>query len=189
VPRPEAEAPRGAPGLERAATAHAAHTHGTGGPDGSTATTEARDARAAGTQGPDPFQQVADRALKMVRMGDRDATLRLVPDHLGEVRIHITVDRGTVTADITAHNHLARHLLESHQGRLQQALLDGGADGARVSVSLGGEQAAQSDADPRGRDSQAFREPVDTVPEPEAPEPVAATPAPAASEGALSIRA
>jgi flagellar hook-length control protein FliK len=107
------------------------------------------------------FDQVMDHTLHMVRMGRHEASLRLVPDHLGEVRVRVSVDRGHVVADLTCHTPQARDLLEGHQARLQQALMDGGADGARVNVSLGGDQGRQGPQEnPAPRDADPVTAPA-----------------------------
>jgi flagellar hook-length control protein FliK len=118
---------------------------------GARQSTEVQAPRAsAPVQHPRQFDQVMDRTMRMVRMGDREATLQLTPEHLGEMKIRIVMERGGVTAELLVHNQAARDLVESNQGRLQQALMDNGAESAQVNVSLGGHGAAAgSDADPR----------------------------------------
>lgn len=188
--------------LARAAEA-AAHRHGDadapgahgGGPDkadalgSSSGTTDAAprvtaDLRAVRTDAArhaPAFDQVMDHTLRMVRLGTHEARLRLEPDHLGEVRVRISVDRGHVVADLTVHTHATRDLLEGQQARLQQALLDGGADGARVNVSLGGDQ---------GRDApEEGPAPEMEIAAPVPETPTAAVAAAAGEPGGLSIRA
>jgi flagellar hook-length control protein FliK len=94
------------------------------------------------------FDQVIDRTLRIVRVGDREATLQLTPDSLGEVKIKVVVERGVVSAELLVQQQATRELLTEQQGRLQQALLDAGADQAEVSVALGdarGDGATQRD--------------------------------------------
>ncbi len=82
------------------------------------------------------FDQVIDRTLQMVRGGEREITLRLSPDHLGELHIRVATGSGGLTAELMAQTTVAKELLESQQQRLQQALLDNGANAAQVNVSL-----------------------------------------------------
>lgn len=155
---------------------------GTGHQAAQVSSTRAEAARHAAT-----FDQVIDRTLHMVRVGDREANVRLVPEHLGEVRVRITLDRGTVTAHLTVHNAVARDLMEGQQARLEQALLDGGAGGAHVNVSMGGERTAGHAR--QDLPEAAPRAPVEADPV-EAPAPahdLAHTEA--AARGGVSIRA
>ncbi|MFQ5509019.1 MAG: flagellar hook-length control protein FliK [Leptospirillia bacterium] len=130
------------------------------------------------------FDQVMDRTLHMVRGGDREATLRLTPEHLGELKIRVVMERGGVMAEMVAQTQAARDLLESNQSRLQQALLDNGAESAQVDVSLGREQTAKGSGDDSNTSSRQTRS--DTPGEAQAQ--TGSTMArPAAAEGGVSI--
>ncbi|MBI5136422.1 MAG: flagellar hook-length control protein FliK, partial [Nitrospirae bacterium] len=108
------------------------------------------------------FDQVIDRTLRMVRVGDREATLQLTPEHLGELKIRVVVEGGMVSAHLTVHNAQTRDLIGDQLGRLEQALRDAGADGAQVDVGLnegnGKGQREQADGQPAQRQA--------TVPKP-----------------------
>jgi len=145
-------------------------------------TGDLRAVRAEAARHAPAFDRVMDQTLRMVRVGPHEASVRLVPDHLGEVHVRVSMDRGHVVADLTAHNPVTRELLESHQARLQEALVDGGADGARVNVSLGGEPGREPHDDRPAPREADFTAPV-------AAETPKATAHAAPGPGGLSIRA
>ncbi len=106
------------------------------------------------------FDQIIDRTLRMVKVGDREVTLQLTPDHLGEMKIRVVVERGLVSADLMAQEQITRELMADQQGRLQQALLDSGADQAQVNVSMG-----EAGSNPQRDDSPSDQERPDNQPE------------------------
>jgi flagellar hook-length control protein FliK len=78
-------------------------------------------------------QQEADNVARLVesmrvqfRQGVPEATVRLRPEHLGEVTIAIRVDRGVVSAVVHAETPAVQQWLESQEDKLRNGLADQG---------------------------------------------------------------
>jgi flagellar hook-length control protein FliK len=86
--------------------------------------------------------QTAENVSRMIesmrvqwRQGVPEATVRLNPEHLGEVTISIRVDRGAVTATVHAETPEVQQWLETQQDRLRSGLADQGLSLERFVVS------------------------------------------------------
>ncbi len=99
------------------------------------------------THGGDP-NAIVDQVLKglVVRSDGTSSqvSIRLVPDHLGEVSVKLTVDGGTVNASIVAQNGSVRDTLVANQQHLARALADSGLTLGGFSVDVSGGNAGQS---------------------------------------------
>lgn len=76
------------------------------------------------------MERVTQEVRWMIRNDRNEATIRLEPDHLGTMRIKVVQSEGTLRIEMTVDNQLARNLIESRLGDLQQRLSqqDMGAD-------------------------------------------------------------
>jgi len=85
-------------------------------------------------------------------------TIRLMPEMLGDLKIQMTIDRGSVSVDLTARNAEAHDLLSRSMGTLRSALEARGLGVERMSVHLSTQAPAQpatnSGDQPPTRDEQ-----------------------------------
>jgi len=66
-------------------------------------------------------------------------TLQLEPEHLGRLRVTISLNDGAIHTHIVADNHVVRQMLESNSNLLQQALQERGLQLGALQVSVQGE--------------------------------------------------
>jgi flagellar hook-length control protein FliK len=66
-------------------------------------------------------------------------TLQLEPEHLGKLRLTISLSEGTIHTRIVAANNAVRQMLESNSSLLQQALQERGLQLGALQVSVQGE--------------------------------------------------
>ena len=79
-----------------------------------------------------PEEQAAQivRSMRLQWRGaNGEATLRLQPDHLGQVFVSVRVEQGTVSATVRAETPAAQQWIQQHQQQLRDAL---DAQGLRV---------------------------------------------------------
>ncbi|MDP7036156.1 MAG: flagellar hook-length control protein FliK [Planctomycetota bacterium] len=102
-------------------------------------------------------QEIFDRIVKMARFaraGDRQsARLWLQPPALGSVRIHLTVEKGVVEAQVLTETPAARTSLSSGLAELREALEKHGLEIGGFQVSVGGEQGENSTGENREANS------------------------------------
>ncbi|MEJ5251829.1 MAG: flagellar hook-length control protein FliK, partial [Armatimonadota bacterium] len=85
-------------------------------------------------------RQVVTRIETMAHQPRTDSvTLQLEPEHLGKLRVTISVNDGTIHTHIVADNHAVRQMLESNSALLQQALQERGLHLAALQVSVQGD--------------------------------------------------
>ena len=87
------------------------------------------------------------------RGANGEATLRLQPDHLGNVFVSVKVEQGTVSATVRAETPAAQQWIQQHQQQLRDAL---DAQGLRV-----GQFHVTSNPDDRPRRDQEQDQPQD----------------------------
>lgn len=78
--------------------------------------------------------QVVRGLALALRQGTGRVTLRLNPEHLGQVVVRVTVDRGQVTASLKASDPAARQLLSSSTDDLRAALEARGLSVERIDI-------------------------------------------------------
>jgi hypothetical protein len=85
-------------------------------------------------------RQVTQQVETMVS-GHRTSsvTLQLEPEHLGKLRVTISISEGAIHTHIVADNHAVRQVLESHSALLQQALQERGLQLGALQVSVQGD--------------------------------------------------
>jgi len=71
--------------------------------------------------------------------GASSVTLQLEPEHLGRLRVTISLNEGTVHARIVAESPLVRQMLENHSSLLHQALQERGLQLGALQVFVQGE--------------------------------------------------
>ena len=119
------------------------------------------------------LQQQIVRAIRLQwRDGSGEATLRLQPERLGEVRVTLRVEHGRVVALLNADNPETRSWIQAHERVLRTALAEQGLDLDRLMVSDSLEE--------RGRKSQQ-EQPAYPRPRPR--------PAPGGSEARFEVHA
>jgi flagellar hook-length control protein FliK len=89
-------------------------------------------------QPPPLFEQVAMR-MTPLSDGAHDVEIRLVPEHLGKLRIELHIDSGRVDASVQADNSEARALLLREEPSLREALRSAGVTLSSFNVALSGE--------------------------------------------------
>src|SRR6185436_8443619 len=91
---------------------------------------------------PDP--QNVGRLIESMRVQMRDgvqeATVRLKPEHMGEVTISIRVERGAVSAVVHAETPAVQHWLEAQEEKLRHGLSEQGLHLERFYVHRDGSQ-------------------------------------------------
>ena len=86
------------------------------------------------------IRQVAQRLEAMVSAHTtRRVTLQLEPEHLGRLRVTISVSDGAIHTHIVADNHAVRQMLESNSSLLQQAMQERGLQLGALQVSVQGD--------------------------------------------------
>jgi len=71
--------------------------------------------------------------------GTSSVTLQLEPEHLGRLRVTISLNDGAIHTHIVADNHVVRQMLESNSSLLQQALQQRGLQLGALQVSVQGD--------------------------------------------------
>lgn len=124
--RPVTAAPEGVTGAEFASALHRTSAHPT------SPVSEASPAEVV--------RQVVNRIETMTHQPRADSvTLQLEPEHLGKLRVTISVSEGTIHTHIVADNHAVRQMLESNSTLLQQALQERGLHLGALQVSVQGD--------------------------------------------------
>lgn len=95
---------------------------------------------AADVAPPQVVRQVVAQIEAMTHQRNADSvTLQLEPEHLGRLRVTISVSDGTIHTHIVADNHAVRQMLESNSALLQQALQERGLHLGALQVSVQGD--------------------------------------------------
>jgi flagellar hook-length control protein FliK len=84
---------------------------------------------------PELQAQAAKVVHSMVQDGEQRLTLRLIPEHLGEVRIEVRSEGGQVSVRILSANAAVRDALETHLHGLREAFVREGLTVQRVDVA------------------------------------------------------
>ncbi len=103
--------------------------------------------RAAETATPQPevspvevVRQVARQIETLTsQQSTTSVTLQLEPEHLGRLRVTISLNDGAIHTHIVADNHVVRQMLESNSSLLQQALQERGLQLGALQVSVQGD--------------------------------------------------
>lgn len=77
-----------------------------------------------------------------------EVRIQLKPDHLGELKIKLSLERGIMVAEFVVHNETVREVIASQLPQLQTALQNQGSNMADVSVNVG---LGHKGADERGK--------------------------------------
>jgi flagellar hook-length control protein FliK len=95
-----------------------------------------------------------------------EATLRLEPEHLGQVTLTVRVERGSVTAHIQAETAEASHWIETHQQDLRNSLREQGLEVKDVVVTTNpdGRREQQERTPQQRRSRPARRDTSETAP-------------------------
>jgi len=81
---------------------------------------------AATVPDPENVGRLVESMRVQMRHGIQEATIRLKPEHMGEVTISIRVERGAVSAVVNAETPAVQQWLESQEGKLRSGLSDQG---------------------------------------------------------------
>lgn len=77
-------------------------------------------------------------SMESLVLGERsEVRIQLKPDHLGEMKIKLSMERGIMVAEFIVQNQAVREVIASQLPQLQTALQDQGTQMADVSVSIG----------------------------------------------------
>ena len=89
-------------------------------------------------------RQVSDNFVEKFDMllaaGKGEARIQLHPKHLGELKIHLLVENGSMKAVLDASSHQVKELLEANLQSLKQSLESQGIQVSRFDVSVGQQQ-------------------------------------------------
>ncbi|MDP2210596.1 MAG: flagellar hook-length control protein FliK [Candidatus Aquicultor sp.] len=114
---------------------------------GSFAQHMANNAESAKAGAADPhgvMRQVSDSFVEkfdfLLSAGRGEAKIQLHPKHLGELRIHLLVENGSMKAVLDASSHQVKELLEANLQSLKQSLESQGIQVSRFDVSVGQQQ-------------------------------------------------
>ena len=102
-------------------------------PDGAAPEVAEAPTRAAG-----PVHQLAERLASAAPAGRSELELRLVPEHLGSVRVQLALEDGSLVARMVVGSAHTKQLLDEGLDQLRQALRNQGFDVAGLSVEMGG---------------------------------------------------
>ncbi len=83
------------------------------------------------------LKQVVEKFDVLMAEGRSEAKIQLKPKYLGELKIHLVMENGTVKAALDAPSHHVKEILESNLSSLKQALEDQGFDVKGFDVSVG----------------------------------------------------
>lgn len=85
----------------------------------------------------DFINQVVEKFEVLIEDGVSEAKVQLRPRHLGELKIHLAIENGTMKAVLDASTHQAKEMLESNLAALKQSLESQGIQVKEFSVSVG----------------------------------------------------
>jgi hypothetical protein len=121
----------------------AAPAVGSGRPARTEANPPAAEIRNAPQADPPPvFEQVGLR-ISPLADGVHEVEIRLVPDHLGRLKIDLKIQEGRVDARLQADNDEARAVLAREESALRESLSAGGITLSSYTVTLGGDAAKE----------------------------------------------
>ncbi|MEW6661725.1 MAG: flagellar hook-length control protein FliK [Bacillota bacterium] len=83
--------------------------------------------------------QLVDRARLVVSEGRSELEVQLKPEHLGRLRLSLTLEDGVVTARFAVENPRVGQLIEAHLNHLRTVLSEAGLRFEQASVNVGGE--------------------------------------------------
>ncbi|MHB8842281.1 MAG: flagellar hook-length control protein FliK [Candidatus Aquicultor sp.] len=83
------------------------------------------------------LKQVVEKFEVLMAEGRSEAKIQLKPKYLGELKIHLVMENGTIKAALDAPSHHVKEILESNLSSLKQALEDQGFDVKGFDVSVG----------------------------------------------------
>jgi len=94
----------------------------------------------AGSRMPDAeglIKQVVEKFDILVDGGKSEARIQLKPKHLGELRIHLIMENGSMRAVLDTSSHHVKEILEANLQSLKQSLEDQGIQVGKFNVSVG----------------------------------------------------
>ncbi|MDI6816234.1 MAG: flagellar hook-length control protein FliK [Actinomycetota bacterium] len=101
-------------------------------------------AKAGATDPHSVMRQVSDSFVEkfdvLLSEGKGEAKIQLHPKHLGELRIHLLVENGSMKAVLDASSHQVKELLEANLQSLKQSLESQGIQVSKFDVSVGQQQ-------------------------------------------------
>ena len=83
------------------------------------------------------FPKLVQRIQSLVLEERSEVRIQLKPDHLGELKIKLSMERGIMVAEFVVQNEAVREVIASQLGQLHTALQNQGAQLADVMVSIG----------------------------------------------------
>ncbi len=83
------------------------------------------------------LKQVVEKFDVLMAEGRSEAKIQLKPKYLGELKIHLVMENGTMKAALDTPSHHVKEILESNLSSLKQALEDQGLDVKGFDVSVG----------------------------------------------------
>ncbi len=86
------------------------------------------------------IKQIVERFDVLISGTKSEASIQLKPRYLGDLKIHLIVEGGSIKAVLDASTHQAKHLLEVNLTNLKQSLEDQGLKIKEISVSVGHHQ-------------------------------------------------
>ena len=88
------------------------------------------------------FEQMI-KSIKMLNDGANQVEIKLNPEHLGKVKIELSVENGNATAKFISENENARQLIESNLNQLKSSLEEQGIKIASFEVSVNQENTSR----------------------------------------------
>lgn len=104
---------------------------------------------AATVPGPENVGRLIESMRVQMRQGVQEATVRLNPEHLGEVTISVRVERGAVSAVVNAETPAVQQWLESQEDKLRSGLSEQGLHLAKFIVQRDGSQQHREQPQPQ----------------------------------------
>lgn len=90
----------------------------------------------------DVIKQITKQVNLHQGMRSTEVTVKLHPEHLGEVRVSVKMDNDSLHANIVVANDVVKSMLESNMSGLKNALMDAGSDINKVNVMVAAEAGA-----------------------------------------------
>lgn len=89
------------------------------------------------------FPKLVQRIESLVQEERSEVRIQLKPDHLGELKIKLSMERGIMVAEFVVQSQAVREVIASQLPQLQTALQDQGAEVGNVMVNVGFDQKGQ----------------------------------------------
>lgn len=96
--------------------------------------------------------KLVQKLESLVQQERTEVRIQLKPEHLGELKIKLSLERGIMVAEFVVQNEAVREVIASQLPQLQTALQNQGSNTADVSVSIGlGHKGADEQREPRAK--------------------------------------